>query len=118
MPVRSSSASIGTPQQLYRTRSQRQQDENLNSQIEQLQEENDASRTPTTALRTNPLTSSPPSQTEISMARSMSVSRRRRQADESITPKTVEQPKAVIVDGHGARGHVKQKSHHLVVEHA
>jgi hypothetical protein len=87
--------------------------------------------TPTPAS-TNPLSSSPPSEAEISIARQISVSRRQKQLLIPI-PKTVRQPMrpvyvdvaneieagVVAVSGQvkkGGMGHVSRKSHHVLVE--
>ena len=71
----------------------------------------------------NPLSSSPASTAEISVARQISLSRRQRQLLVPIVPKTVQQPmqpKLVDVDMYAGRvmGHVSRKSHHGLVEFA
>ena len=76
---------------------------------------------------TNPLTSSPPSVAEISIARQISLSRRQRHMVVPITPKTARQPmQATLVDVVNdekteegeRRGHVSRKSHHVLLEDA
>ena len=66
----------------------------------------------------NPLSSAPPSAAEISIARSISVSRRQQQLLVPITPKTARQPRrATVVDvAKEGMGHVSRKSQHLIVE--
>ena len=73
-----------------------------------------------------PLTSSPPSAGEISIARQISLSRRQRQMVVPIMPKTARQPmQATLVDVVGnekvegeRKGHASRKSHHVLLEDA
>ena len=78
-------------------------------------------------ITTNPLTSSPPSVAEISIARQISLSRRQRQMVVPIVPKTARQPmQATLVNivggddksGGETKGHVSRKSHHVLLEDA
>ena len=78
-------------------------------------------------ITTNPLTSSPPSVAEISIARQISVSRRQRQMVVPIVPKTARQPmQATLVNIVGGddkvegetKGHDNRKSHHVLLEDA
>ena len=66
----------------------------------------------------NPHTSAPPSEAEISVARSISVSRRQQQLLVPIMPKTARQPRrATVVDvSKEGMGHVSRQSQHLIVE--
>ena len=69
------------------------------------------------AVNGNPLTSSPPSAAEISIARQISVSRRQRQLPVPIIPKTTKQPmQPKLVNVEGVSRHASHKSHHVLVE--
>ena len=69
------------------------------------------------AVNGNPLTSSPPSAAEISIARQISVSRRQRQLLVPIIPKTTKQPmQPKLVNVECVSRHASRKSHHVLVE--
>ena len=69
------------------------------------------------AVNGNPLSSSPPSAAEISIARQISVSRRQRQLLVPIIPKTTKQPmQPKLVNVEGVSRHASRKSHHVLVE--